>query len=96
MDEAGIEELARRLSPGDVSVLMLGMADPDGKLMTTAGSANDIFWSALEELGLTEELAVPDDVAEELEDAGLTMKLYAVTLRGHAEIPALLERARNI
>jgi hypothetical protein len=95
LDEENVEDLARRLTPGDVSVLLYGIESPDSKLMTTAGSANDAFWSALETLGLMEELALPEDVAKELEGNGLTLRFYAVTSRGAAEIPALLERTRK-
>jgi hypothetical protein len=95
LDEENVEELAQRLNSGDVSVLLYGVENPGTRMMTTKGSANDVFWSALEKVGLTESHPVPDDIGGELEAAGITLRFYTVTEQGEAEIPALLERTRK-
>lgn len=95
LDEESIDDLAQRLSPGDVSVLMYGVENPGTRMMTTEGSANDVFWSALERLGLTETHPLPEDLDGELAGAGIRLRFYTVTERGEAEIPALLQRKRK-
>lgn len=95
MDEETIAGLAQRLSPGDVSVLMYGVDNPGTRMMTTQGTANDAFWSALETMGLTERHPLPEDLDAELKGAGIAVRFYTVTEQGEAEIPALLERTRN-
>ena len=95
MNEGRVDDLARRLSPGDVSVLIYGVENPGIRMMTTGGSANDVFWSALEKLGLTEAHPLPNELAEELEATGITLRFFTVTPLGQTEIPTLLERTRK-
>lgn len=74
---------------------MYGVENPGTRMMTTEGSTNDAFWSALAKLELTAEHPLPDDLAEELEATGIRLRFYTVTERGEAEIPALLQRTRK-
>jgi hypothetical protein len=90
-----LTRLANQLSAGDVSVLVEGLKSSDHQMLTTEGSPNDVFWSAAAELGLMQQVALPAEMAKKLEGTGLVLKIFSVTPRGQAELPALVPRLKQ-
>jgi hypothetical protein len=92
LSQENLELLASRLNAGDLAVLVTALMRPASRMMTTEGSANDAFWSALEKRGLMQQHPLPADMARELKSAGVAPKIFSVTEEGHAELPDLLAR----
>lgn len=90
-----IAGLTSRLSAGDRSVLVAALQRPDSQMMTIEGSANDVFWSALERMGLMQQHPVPKEMADKLAGTGVKPKIFSVTDKGTTEIPTLVEWARK-
>lgn len=92
-DEQGVIDLLRSLKPSDLSILDAALATPDSQIATVRNSPNDMLWSALERLGLAQEVVLDIEIPPMLKN--FHPKSFAITDRGNAEIPRLLKLARE-
>ena len=78
-------ELFNNLSKGDKSIVAAILRKPGAALMTTKCSNNDLFWTHLSLVGMSE--VVPDAVPAAAADFARAFKL---TARGSRDLPGLL------
>ena len=89
--EQEVIDMLRNLKPSDMSVLEATLDTPDSQIATVRNSPNDILWSALERLGLAQEMVLDIEIPPALKN--FYPKSFAFTERGRAEMPRLLRLA---
>jgi len=81
----------RALSAADMSVIMEGAKRPGATLLTSRGSANDLFWQKLSVVKWTEQVALPEGLASSpLADKFIA---WSVTELGAISLPMLFRSA---
>ena len=88
---SGLVEAYRAMSPGDRSTLHVMTRgtlprDAPASLMTTQGSPNDVFWTLLSTVGLSE----PGKPNKELSEALPTIRMWKLTENGAKVVPGLV------
>lgn len=81
-------DLLRHLSASDLSVLQAAVGVPGSQIATVKGSANDVFWSRLVDLGLARELTLDIELPPQL--SHLRPKSFALTDEGGTAVRELL------
>jgi hypothetical protein len=89
--EQEVIDLLRNLKASDMSVLEATLDTPDSQIATVRDSPNDVLWSALERMGLAQEMVLDIEIPSALKN--FYPKSFAFTERGRAEMPRLLRLA---
>jgi|SRR5579862_2083280 len=85
---AALEAQIRSLGAADRSVLVATVDTPDSQIATVRGSANDRFWSTLEEWGLAREMPLEIDLPEQLKS--FQPRSFALTAQGRELLARVL------
>lgn len=89
--EQEVIDLLRNLKASDMSVLEATLDTPDSQIATVRDSPNDVLWSALERMGLAQEMVLDIEIPSAL--TNFYPKSFAFTERGRVEMPRLLRLA---
>jgi hypothetical protein len=85
---AALEAQISSLGAADRSVLVATVDTPDSQIATVRGSANDRFWSALQEWGLACETPLDIELPEQLRN--FQPRSFALTAPGRELLARLL------